>query len=212
VLLVLEKSDYSLTQTQTWDTLGMRGTQSVGFALKADAEPTQVLSPPYETIHGHTMVPSAHLFWSSAWAGIAAASVERARRFVRKAARAAGGNLPPAASYLIKANASLRALRALIHVNLTHFEAIQNDPAALSDLSFQTAINLLKVDASELAVATVMSALRTCGLSGYRNDNEASLGRHLRDVLSSPIMINNDRILANLASASLLAETPQTLR
>ena len=58
-------------------------------------------------------------------------------------------------------------------------------------------MNLLKVNASELAVATVMSAMQACGLSGYRNDGEFSVGRHLRDILSSPIMINNDRILAN---------------
>ena len=45
-----------------------------------------------------------------------------------------------------------------------------------------------------------MSAMRACGLSGYRNDGEFSVGRHLRDVLSSPIMINNDRILANVAT------------
>ena len=44
----------------------------------------------------------------------------------------------------------------------------------------------------------MMSAMRACGLSGYRNDGEFSVGRHLRDVLSAPIMINNDRILANL--------------
>ena len=40
--------------------------------------------------------------------------------------------------------------------------------------------------------------MQACGLSGYRNDGEFSIGRHLRDVLSSPIMINNDRILANV--------------
>ena len=28
------------------------------------------------------------------------------------------------------------------------------------------------------------------------------MGRHLRDVLSSPIMINNDRILANVATST----------
>ena len=61
-------------------------------------------------------------------------------------------------------------------------------------------ITLTKVEASELAVAIVMSAMRACGLSGYRNDGDFTLGRHLRDVLSSPIMINNDRILANLAT------------
>ena len=73
-------------------------------------------------------------------------------------------------------------------------------------------MNLHKVKASELAVSTVMSAMQACGLSGYRNDSEFSLGRHLRDVLSSPIMINNDRILANLADASLLNGVPTSLR
>ena len=29
-----------------------------------------------------------------------------------------------------------------------------------------------------------MSAMRACGLSGYRNDGDFSVGRHLRDVLS----------------------------
>ena len=212
VLLVLEKADYELTRTQTWDTLGMRGTCSTGFALKADADRAQILPPAYEIIHAQSMVPSAHIFWSSAWAGVAAAAVERARRFVRKAARGAGGQLPPAAAYVAKANTSLRALRALIATTLGRYETIEGDAEALADIEFQTAINLLKVDCSELAVTTVMSALRACGLSGYRNDSEFSLGRHLRDVLSSPIMINNDRILANLAAASLVAETPQTLR
>ena len=42
-----------------------------------------------------------------------------------------------------------------------------------------------------------MSAMRACGLSGYRNDSEFAIGRYLRDILSAPIMINNDRILAN---------------
>ena len=212
VLLVLERADYSLTQTQTWDTLGMRGTCSVGFALKADADGAQIMPPAYEIIHSQSMVPSAHIFWSSAWAGVAAASVERARRFIRKAARNSGGQTPPAAAYLGKATSSFRALRALLATTIARYEAVKDDAEAMADIGFQTTINLLKVDASELAVATVMSALRACGLSGYRNDNDASLGRHLRDVLSAPIMINNDRILANLAASSLISETPQTLR
>ena len=54
--------------------------------------------------------------------------------------------------------------------------------------------------------------MRACGLAGYRNDGEVSLGRHLRDVLSAPIMINNDRILANLAGSMLVADVPQSIR
>jgi acyl-CoA dehydrogenase len=81
----------------------------------------------------------------------------------------------------------------------------------LETIDFQTGMNLLKVNASELAVATVMSAMQTCGLSGYRNDSGFSIGRHLRDILSSPIMINNDRILANVATASLLSGIPEAI-
>jgi acyl-CoA dehydrogenase len=56
-----------------------------------------------------------------------------------------------------------------------------------------------------------MSALRTCGLSGYRNDSEFSIGRHLRDVLSAPLMISNDRILSNLSTASLMMALPVSI-
>jgi acyl-CoA dehydrogenase len=212
VLVVLTKADYSLTPTQSWETLGMRGTASMGFALKADADVAQVLPQPYELIHGQTMVPSAHLFWSATWAGIAASAIQRARLFVRKASRGSGGQLPPAAGHLAKAMGSLRAMRALIATTLDRYETIQNDPRALAALDFQSSINLLKVDASELAVETVMSAMRVCGLSGYRNDSDASLGRHLRDILSAPIMINNDRILTNLAASTLVADIPPSIR
>ena len=92
------------------------------------------------------------------------------------------------------------------------FEAAKDDAAALSSIAFQSMISITKVDASELAVAAVMSALRTCGLSGYRNDGEFSVARHLRDVLSSPLMINNERIIANTATASLMSGAPDSLK
>ena len=57
-----------------------------------------------------------------------------------------------------------------------------------------------------------MSAMQACGIAGYRNDGEFSIGRHLRDILSSPVMISNDRILANVATASLLTGAPASLR
>jgi acyl-CoA dehydrogenase len=67
------------------------------------------------------------------------------------------------------------------------------------------------VTASELAAAIVTGTMQANGLSGYRNDGEFSVARHLRDVLSSSIMINNDRILANTASAALLVDVAPSL-
>jgi acyl-CoA dehydrogenase len=212
VLTVLMKSDYTLERTLSWDTLGMRGTCSAGFTLRAAGEAAQILPVPYETIHAQSMVPAAHILWSSAWAGIAAAAVDKARRYLRKAAKSGAGELPPSAPYFTRANASLRAMRALIATALDRYAAIEGDAEALEALDFQSEINLLKVDASELAVAAVTSALRCGGLSSYRNDSDVSIGRHLRDVLAAPIMINNDRILANVAASALLTEVPTTVR
>jgi acyl-CoA dehydrogenase len=212
VLVAFLKSDYTLERLNGWDALGMRGTASAGFKLVAKGVREQILPVSYEKIHSHTMMPFAHLAWSGAWAGIAAAAVERARTFVRKAAHRAGGTLPPGAAHLTRAAANLRTLRSLIAAALQRFETASEDAARLESVDFQTGMNMHKVNASELAVATVMSAMQACGLAGYRNDGDFSIGRHLRDILSSPIMISNDRILANVAAAALLSATPASLR
>ena len=212
VLVAFLKDDYTLKRLNGWDAFGMRGTCSEGFALSAAGSAEQILPVSYDKIHAQTMMPFAHLAWSGAWAGIAAAAVDRARAFVRKATHGGGGTMPPGAQHLTRANATLRTLRSLIAAALQRFEAAASDPATLESIDFQTGMNMLKVNASELAVATVMSAMQACGLSGYRNDSEFSVGRHLRDILSSPVMISNDRILANIGAASLLSSTPASLR
>ncbi|MEO6748845.1 MAG: acyl-CoA dehydrogenase family protein [Casimicrobiaceae bacterium] len=208
VLVAFLKADCALEPTSGWDALGMRGTCSSGFNLKATGCAEQVLPEPYDRIHPLSMVPVSHLAWSGTWAGIAAGAVERARAFVRRAARQNNGTLPPGAAHFTKATASLQTLRSLIATSARAYEQNADDARVLTSIDFQTAMNLTKVQASELAVAIVLEAARACGLAGYRNDSEFSIGRHLRDVLSSPIMISNDRILANLAMTSLLSTAP----
>jgi acyl-CoA dehydrogenase len=212
VLLAITKDDYTLERSVEWETLGMRGTCSAGFELKFNGSSEQIFPEGYDRIHAQTMTPVAHLCWSSAWAGMAAASVERAQAFIRKAARGAGGQMPPGAAHFNAAKMTLAKLRAIITVNLDTYAAHEHDERALSSIDFQSSINLLKVEASELAVETVMSAMRACGLAGYRNDGDFSIGRLLRDVLSSPIMINNDRILSNIATTNLMSSVPAGLR
>jgi acyl-CoA dehydrogenase len=212
VLLALAKSDYTLERTTTWDTLGMRGTCSTGFALRARAVADQIVPEPYDRIHAQTMVPYAHLCWSSVWAGIASAAVTRAQAFIRKAARGANGQLPPGAAHFTEAQANLNKLRAMITATADMYAVREFDERTLGALDFQSAINLLKVEASELAGEIVMSTLRATGLSGYRNDGSSSVARHLRDVLSAPLMINNDRIRANIATATLMGGGSPRLR
>jgi acyl-CoA dehydrogenase len=211
VLLVLLKPDYTLERLQVWDTLGMRGTHSEGFTLRARAAAGQILPEPYERIHAQTMVPFAHLLWGSVWAGIAAAAAAKAQAFVRHVVRQQNGQMPPGAAHFTQAVSTLRTLRGVLAASLRSYEAIISDEKAIASLEFQAMITLTKVQVSELAVTTVMTSLRACGLSGYRNDTEFTIGRLLRDVLSAPIMISNDRILTNLATTSLMTPLPASI-
>jgi acyl-CoA dehydrogenase len=125
--------------------------------------------------------------------------------------RHSNGQLPPAAAHFTQAASTLRTLRGVLASALRSYEAVNGDEKALASLEFQSMITLTKVQVSELALTTVLSAMRACGLSGYRNETEFSIGRHLRDVLSAPIMINNDRILSNLAATSLMTPLPASI-
>jgi acyl-CoA dehydrogenase len=213
VLVAFVKGDYALERIKDWDTMGMRGTCSTGFTLRGNGEMAQLLTEPYERIHPQSMVPVAHLTWSGVWCGIAAGAVARARRFVRTAASQGGGAMPPGAAHLTRAMLSLRALRGSIASAMERYEsAALEGRSALEAIDFQSAMNLLKVSSSESAIEIVMNAFQACGLAGYRNDGDSSIARSLRDVLSSSIMISNDRILASAAGALLLFEVPTVLR
>ena len=207
VLVAFRCEQATLTRTQNWDSLGMRGTCSVGFKLHGEGSPAQVYPDAYERISARTMVPTTHLLWAAVWSGVASGAVGRAREFVRHAARAAGGALPPAAARLSEARLSLQTLRSLVMAALQQCERDQ-----LSGADAKLDLGLLKIEASELAVRTVMIAMRTTGLPGYRNDTPFSMSRYLRDILSTPIMINNDRILGNLGPAIMMAEVPTAFR
>ena len=166
VLVVFLKDDYTLERTQSWDTLGMRGTCSVGFILRAQGEPDQILPEPYERIHSQTMVPLAHLFWSAAWSGVAAGAVAAGARLRAQGRARRGGKLPPAAAHLTRARLSLETLRGALQAATQKFELHSERPARPDAIDVQLALNFLKVEASELAVTTVMSAMRACGLVG----------------------------------------------
>ena len=208
VLVVFQRQDYRLERTADWDAMGMRGTCSHAFNLEAKGRSEQILPVPYGDIHAQTMTPYAHILWGSAWAGVAAEAVERARLYLRRAGRQASAAPPPGARHLAEAKASLKTLCSLLADSIATLEQALEAPDEVMRVGMQSAISMLKVQASELAVGAVMSALRTCGLSGYRNSGELSLGRLLRDVLTAPLMISNDRILADLAGAALLDRGP----
>ncbi|TWA56337.1 acyl-CoA dehydrogenase [Azospirillum baldaniorum] len=202
VIVPVLRRQTQLEEIGGWDTLGMRGTRSVGYRLVAEAERAQILPLPYADISARTMLPVTHILWSSVWLGIATDAVARAAAFIRAEARKRPGT-PPGARRLAEATAGLQAMRGMVRGALARFEEAADNPDRLTSLGFAVAMNTLKTEAAEMVVRIVGQAMLAGGLSAYRNDSPHSLGRHLRDAHSAPLMINNDRILGNTANLLL---------
>jgi acyl-CoA dehydrogenase len=205
IMVVIEKGQASLVQTSVWDTLGMRGTTSHGFKLAASVPAAQVFPKPFAEIAAQSMLASSHLFWASLWFGIAGSALSKAQASVRAAARRMPNAIPPGAPRLAAAAAELAALKTIVRDGIARFETARHDEDAINSMAFAVAMNAVKVEASRRAVAIVQEALTIIGIQGYKNDNPFSVGRQLRDILSAPLMIANDRILANTATMLLMS-------
>jgi acyl-CoA dehydrogenase len=212
VIVVLPTESYRLERTQGWDTLGMRGTCSDGYHVKAEGDPAQIIPLPYADVSAQTMLPTSHLVWSAVWLGIASDAVNRARAFLRIEARRKPDVRPAGTARLAEATSLLHLMKSNVVASLRHYEAAMQSEDKLASPHFAVAMNNLKVGSSRLVVQIVGEAMLAAGLAGYRNDSAHSLGRHLRDAHSAALMVNNDRILGNTAGLLLaLRDEPELL-
>jgi acyl-CoA dehydrogenase len=100
VLALAAADQLTLEPTGEWDTLGMRGTCSPGYVVRATIPAGQVLEAPFARIGPESMVPVSHILWSHLWLGIATDAFDRARAFVRAAAKRKPDEPLPAAQRL----------------------------------------------------------------------------------------------------------------
>lgn len=205
VMVCLLKDDFTLQSLSTWDTLGMRGTCSNGFRLEARGACEQILPVAFGEIADGTMTPVSHILWAALWTGIAGDAVQRAKAFFQGQARARPGSLPPSATRVADAVAMVQMMEGRIELALAHQRQRHAGLSVSALFSLAAEMNGLKTSVSTMAIEVVQQAMMICGMAGYKQGTPYSLGRHLRDLWSAPLMINNDRILTNTASL-LLAE------
>jgi acyl-CoA dehydrogenase len=208
VLVLSRREQTELEPTGTWDPLGMRGTCSPGFVVRAEFLPEQVLTAPFATVSVESMVPISHILWSQLWLGIATDAFDRARAFVRAAAKQKPGQPPPTAVRLSHLMSELSLLRAEVSSGLREFVEASAEPGreSLSTMASQLRFNNLKIAASEQAPRVCQGAMGVCGIMGFKNDTPFSVGRHLRDTMSACLMVANERIHQTNASLLLIAK------
>jgi acyl-CoA dehydrogenase len=209
VAVLVRKEQTQLAPTGSWDPLGMRGTCSPGFLVSAELMPEQILPTPFSRVSAESMVPVSHILWSHLWLGIATDAFDRARAFVRAAAKQKPpGQLPPSAVALSHLMSDLSLLRAEVDCGLGEFVEASAEPgrARLTTMASALRFNNLKLATSEQAPRVCQSALGVCGIMGFKNDTPFSVGRHLRDTMSACLMVANERIHQTNASLLLIAK------
>jgi acyl-CoA dehydrogenase len=203
VLVLCVAPGLQLEQTSVWDTLGMRGTVSPGFVLRAVGDADQIVPEPFGDIAARTMVPVSHALWSHVWLGIAAAALDKAGKFVRSEAHKTPGTTPASAARLAEAVAQYLEMRSAVHEGARLVEQA-SDERDEPGMGLALALNALKVSASTVVVEIVTKSLRICGMAGYSQCSPYSLGRQLRDAHSAALMVSNDRLLGDNAQMLLL--------
>ncbi len=211
VMTVFLKDQYTLEKTHDWDTLGMRGTCSEGFLFKAEAPKEQILPQPFAEIAAESMLAVCHILWSGVWYGLAVNSVTRAQDFVRKAAKANPGSIPPGALRLAEVSNKLQLIKSNVVAGLQKYEEAKANPASLTSMGFLVAMNNIKLASSQGVLDVINHCMLIAGIAAYKNGTPYSLGRHLRDAHSAQIMISNDRILSNTSNMLLVNKLDTSL-
>jgi acyl-CoA dehydrogenase len=186
------------------DALGFRGTCGSGFRLEAEGDEELILPVPFAEIASRTMLPVAHILWSSAWLGIATAAVERARQFLRAEAGALA--VPATATQLTELSALHLQMSELVRAMARRYDQICDDDDATGAMQFAIAMNNLQLSASRLVVDVVSRAMSICGMAGYRQDSPYSIGRLLRDAHGAALLVSTARIITHNAQMLMVSQ------
>lgn len=197
VLVVLPAADCTVERYRGWDALGMRGTGSGAFKVAAEGVVSQILPVPFGTIAAQTMLPVAHIVWGGVWLGIASDAAARCRAFIRNRQRNKPGVSDPGLPYLAKMVDILHGMDSRLRRALRLHAAGRAESDSIE-------LMLLKTALSEAALEVVSIGMKLGGFAAYRNDSPFSLGRHLRDLNSAPLMVGNDDIRGDAGRLLLL--------
>lgn len=199
-LVAFRRDQARLTQQSLWNPMGMRGACTECYDLKAQGDAEQLFPGTFAHAMSATMLPTSHILLASVWLGIASSAMARAQGFLRARNRAGAAMNAVSNLRLAEGEALVQQMRGLISSNLAIYE---NGPPEDGSVDRMVSYNALKVSASEWVVRVTDIALRICGITGYMDDGDFYLSRHIRDAHSAMVMVNDDRILGNIATVAL---------
>ena len=199
-LVFARRGQVDCQYTTGWDTLGMRGTRSVGMVVSGQVPDHQIVGEPggFRTIAIESMIPVGHLGWAACWIGAAQGALSDVVNLARSSER------PRSLAFDTDLGAArLGSVRMDVELAHSYLNSVTNEVAearnrgrSLDRTPTQIHLNTLKVTASQLACRAADKLVQIAGLSlGYRRDAPIPLERHLRDLRSAELNNATDRIL-----------------
>ncbi|MEV0642246.1 acyl-CoA dehydrogenase family protein [Streptomyces sp. NPDC050619] len=200
VLLIARSQDLTICRTGDWRALGMRGTATISADIECRVEPDQVLQKFGEHL-SRSLMPYIQLAWVACWEGISARAVQLARASVRRLRAKGHSDLVAVRMVRLGEITRRQDLIATLRGGFENELAAGRNarltgpwPMSFGDLTRRA--NQLRLSVSQEAVQVAMDALEVTGLVGYLDEERSglSLGRNLRDLLSSKVMVSPDSV------------------
>ncbi|MNW36486.1 Dibenzothiophene desulfurization enzyme C [compost metagenome] len=195
--VLAERNQVKLEVKDSWDSMGMRGTQSCEISMECAIPKDQLLhSHDFDTVCNETMNPIAHLVWSACWLGAVEAeyrnfmSVIRAPNFRKKY------NID--SDLLLHDIGNIRMKLDLVESYIKQFATYYSEYKSQSNHYSQTykiKVNNLKLGTSEILCEVMDSLLQLSGVRlGYVRNQDASIEKVYRDIRSSRLMLSNEKL------------------
>ncbi|MEE6146316.1 acyl-CoA dehydrogenase family protein [Bacillus cereus] len=216
VKLVLVKRDEAEIDIDKikWDSLGMRGTQSVSLKLSSCIKEVQIINKieKFQTIAQKTMIPIGHIAWVSCWLGATKSVFSKVLKAIRHP-KTRPNTLDLKSELFLEKLARIRIKIDTVDTYLNQIlydynQYLNNFSIEISNQdnrNFNIKINTLKIIGSEYLYEAVNELIDLIGLSiGYLRNDFAPLERTLRDLRSASLMYNNYRLLTANGKLALL--------
>lgn len=204
-LCYADREQLELTTTGSWDTLGMRGTESPGMRLRGTVPPHQVVGQPgdFRSVAVESMIPAGHLGWAAVWLGAARGVLSEVLRMVRAKGGDSLGDLT--AVRLARSRMDVEIVAGYLGNVRDEVLAHRAAGTSLQGTATQIHLNNLKVIAAESTFRAVDNLMQVAGLfTGYKRDSAIPVERVFRDLRSASLNFSNDRLLTMNGALTLL--------
>ncbi|MCZ8513128.1 acyl-CoA/acyl-ACP dehydrogenase [Paenibacillus filicis] len=209
-LVYVRRSQLEIEQISDWNTMGMRGTNSVSLDLKGNIRLEQIINPTQDflNIATITQIPIALLTWAASWLGGVQGVYRSFRNLLKDPTTKQHFNVSSdlLMERLGRIRLKLDTVESYLRETLNEYEKYRNhEMECLFRPAFRIKVNNVKILASEQLFEIVNDLMNIAGLKyGYSENKQLPLERLFRDIRSASLMYHNDKLLIASGKLSLM--------